>query len=366
MGIRLTDREIRSLSGFLREIYAARDSEEFATHATHALRRLLPADRSSYNEWYRAPGKFRSFVAPEGRNLDGRLGEAMALHGHESPMLAYYRRTRLAEVRVFSDFVTRPQLHRLPLYNEYYRHVDVEFQIIVPISLRHPPTREVGFALSRRRIDFSASDRRLLELVQPHLIQASSNALAVDRLRAARASLEGAMETGGQGVIVLSPAGSILFSTRRTRSMLQDYFGADRPPADRLPGTLDGWVRRETAAAALEAGISAPRRPLVRERENRHLTIRLVRNGDERLLLLEERRNDLDAESLAPLGLTPRQSEVLAWVARGKTNDEIASIVGSRSATVAKHLERIYEKLGVETRTAAAIEAFSRRRPNGE
>jgi DNA-binding CsgD family transcriptional regulator len=67
----------------------------------------------------------------------------------------------------------------------------------------------------------------------------------------------------------------------------------------------------------------------------------------------------LDPRSLAPLGLTGRQGEVLAWVAEGKTNEEIGLILGTRPATVAKHLERIYRKLGVATRTAAAVQALS-------
>jgi DNA-binding CsgD family transcriptional regulator len=58
--------------------------------------------------------------------------------------------------------------------------------------------------------------------------------------------------------------------------------------------------------------------------------------------------------------LTPREREVLGWVAAGKTNAQIATILGAMPRTVAKHLERIFEKLGVETRTAAAMRALNR------
>lgn len=53
--------------------------------------------------------------------------------------------------------------------------------------------------------------------------------------------------------------------------------------------------------------------------------------------------------------LTAREREVLEWVAAGKTNRDIAAILGARPRTIEKHLERIYEKLGVETRTAAVM-----------
>jgi DNA-binding NarL/FixJ family response regulator len=57
--------------------------------------------------------------------------------------------------------------------------------------------------------------------------------------------------------------------------------------------------------------------------------------------------------------LTRREAEVLSWVARGKSNAEIAAILHVCTKTVDKHLERIYPKLGVENRTAAASHASS-------
>jgi DNA-binding NarL/FixJ family response regulator len=63
---------------------------------------------------------------------------------------------------------------------------------------------------------------------------------------------------------------------------------------------------------------------------------------------------------LEPLGLTPREAEVLFWVARGKTNDEIATVLGIGLTTVKKHLESIFGKLGVENRTTAAAMAHER------
>ncbi len=66
----------------------------------------------------------------------------------------------------------------------------------------------------------------------------------------------------------------------------------------------------------------------------------------------------LAPESLESLGLTRREGEVLGWVAQGKTNAEIGIIVSARPRTVEKHLERIFGKLGVETRTAAAALAL--------
>ncbi len=65
-----------------------------------------------------------------------------------------------------------------------------------------------------------------------------------------------------------------------------------------------------------------------------------------------------DFRSPAPLerlGLSPREAEILFWVAQGKSNAEVGIILNISAATVKKHLEHIYAKLGVETRNAATL-----------
>jgi DNA-binding CsgD family transcriptional regulator len=66
----------------------------------------------------------------------------------------------------------------------------------------------------------------------------------------------------------------------------------------------------------------------------------------------------LDNAVLVRLGLTRRESEVLQWVAAGKTDKAVAALLGCSPRTVHKHLQRIYAKLGVETRTAAVMRAL--------
>jgi DNA-binding NarL/FixJ family response regulator len=61
---------------------------------------------------------------------------------------------------------------------------------------------------------------------------------------------------------------------------------------------------------------------------------------------------------LLKLELTPRVAEVLLWVAQGKTNSDIATILGISESTVKKHLLEIFDKLGVETRSAATLRAL--------
>ncbi len=71
-----------------------------------------------------------------------------------------------------------------------------------------------------------------------------------------------------------------------------------------------------------------------------------------------------DEATIEALGLafklTAREAEVLYWVVKGKTNRDIGDILGTSPRTVHKHLEHVFEKLGVETRTAAAAMAMGR------
>jgi DNA-binding NarL/FixJ family response regulator len=64
------------------------------------------------------------------------------------------------------------------------------------------------------------------------------------------------------------------------------------------------------------------------------------------------------AKPLLALGLTPRAAEALLWLAQGKTNSDIATILGITESTVKKHVQEMFEKLGVETRGAAAVRAL--------
>ena len=155
-------------------------------------------------------------------------------------------------------------------------------------------------------------------------------------------------------VVLLSRHGRVEFATPRARRWLTAYFGESNTA--RLPRTLADWVRPH---AAIRAGMPAVREPLMVTRDGGCLEVRLC-EGSQQVLLVCERRRSVTPQSLESVGLSPREAQVLAWVAEGKTNSEISIILGIRPRTAAKHLERIFRKLGVETRTAAAAAVLTR------
>jgi len=72
----------------------------------------------------------------------------------------------------------------------------------------------------------------------------------------------------------------------------------------------------------------------------------------------EFKPNFSSCEPFLTFGLTPRAAETLLWLAQGKTNPDIATILGISESTVKKHVQEIFEKLGVETRGAATLRAL--------
>ena len=79
----------------------------------------------------------------------------------------------------------------------------------------------------------------------------------------------------------------------------------------------------------------------------------------QRLARLQGLASDVPQPALLRnLGLTTQESHIMHWLIQGKRNSEIASILSSKTRTVQKHVQNIFKKLGVETRTAAALLAL--------
>jgi DNA-binding NarL/FixJ family response regulator len=97
-------------------------------------------------------------------------------------------------------------------------------------------------------------------------------------------------------------------------------------------------------------------KPVVNADLVRAIESRLRRS--ERQLKREFKPDFSSAAPLLQLGLTPRAAEALLWLAQGKTNADIATILGITESTVKKHVQEMFEKLGVETRGAATVRAL--------
>ena len=160
----------------------------------------------------------------------------------------------------------------------------------------------------------------------------------VRNARAVRLARE-AVDVGGLGVLVVDARGRIAWRSPQAQARLVECFGEEGEAAS------IAWLMQ----AGDEAQRSAP--------DGRVLSARRLGEvglGETMWLLQMREPGAAPASRLATASLTPRETEVLSWIAKGKTNRDVAEILGMSPRTVNKHLEHVFEKLGVETRAAAA------------
>jgi DNA-binding response OmpR family regulator/DNA-binding CsgD family transcriptional regulator len=175
--------------------------------------------------------------------------------------------------------------------------------------------------------------------------------------RQARSALDA---FGYASITVRVSDGKLMWQTPLARDLLMHYYGTQAP---QTPASVLTWLRRHVAGA--EVLVEPPRLSI--ELACRRLTFRLHQQigdsegGGDWLIIMQEVSDESVIEAMAlSFKLTPKEAEVLYWVVKGKINRDIGDILGSSPMTVKKHLERVFAKLGVETRTAAAGMAMSR------
>lgn len=165
---------------------------------------------------------------------------------------------------------------------------------------------------------------------------------------------------GYASITVRVSDGRLMWQTSLARDLLMRYYGTDAPTT---PIPVLTWLRRHVEEGL--SGVEPPR--LSVEVGPKRLTFRLHQQigdsegGGDWLIIMQEVSDESVIEAMAlSFKLTPKEAEVLYWVVKGKINRDIGDIVGSSPMTVKKHLEHVFAKLGVETRTAAAAMAMRR------
>ncbi|HEX7865869.1 MAG TPA: response regulator transcription factor [Variovorax sp.] len=149
-----------------------------------------------------------------------------------------------------------------------------------------------------------------------------------------------AVDVAGMGVVFVDTRGRIAW--RSPQAALWLHALEDPVAPGLLPASLEAALAPD---AAIAIGTATGMRLSVRN-------LGAAALGETMLLFAIQREGP--AARLADAALTPRETEVLSWLAKGKTNRDIGEILGTSPRTVNKHLEHIFEKLGVETRAAAA------------
>jgi DNA-binding response OmpR family regulator/DNA-binding CsgD family transcriptional regulator len=163
-----------------------------------------------------------------------------------------------------------------------------------------------------------------------------------------------ALDAAGRFLVATDGNGQLLWCTPKAKQLLGELFPANGETGPSLPQN----VVRQLTGLRQPAGLTGSR--IIIEICGRKLELTFLSStGPDELLFRLTENSTLPDERLLQqaLALTARESEVLLWISRGKSNREIGEILSISPRTVNKHLEQVFVKLGVENRAAAAARA---------
>lgn len=357
----LSSSVLKRVNRFLLELYATSDADAVRRLIPQGMPRLVATDHASFNELKLGPAGTPVIPTPVPKWW-ARLGEVYAQHQKEHPLWEATRE-RLNRTVSFDDRRYAETLPQSTLYNEYFLPSGTRHQLSSMIYRRGPV--HVGVAVNRASRGFSETDRMVFDLISPHLGQAWKNALVLAELRNGQET-PARDATGRQAVVAVDAArGAIRALSPEASGILRSHFGCDAEGGGCLPDGMRSWLRQQQdVLGAEDRGAPQPLQPLELRSRSGRLTARLARHSPgETLVLIEE--SAVSPEKVPAPTLTLREAEILHWLGEGKRNIEIGTILGISARTVGKHLEHIFVKLGVETRTAAVRAAADYRRPDG-
>ncbi len=354
--MKFRDNALDAVVGFLYDLHRHGDLWTYPARLTELLARLISCDSCAHVVLNRAAHTFELNSWPDRRFVFEDRRAAIGWHG-DHPLAVHHERLRNLGAWRLSDVASRSQYHDSTVYRSLYRFLGIEHQLVMLLPSER--NRVQLLALQRAAEEFTDDERGLLELLGPHVVQAER------RLRRlAHARPPGAMTADneqGRAVIVARNDGSVELCTQQARQLLQGYFRVDLPRARiASPTPIVNWLALAIDAWTTRRFLGARPDPLVVAKETHCLVVSVVPDPvhDQHLLALAEEALAAPPATLRDFGLTPREAEVLSWVAQGKTNGEVGLILGASARTVQKHLEHIFQKLGVESRTSAILCAW--------
>jgi DNA-binding CsgD family transcriptional regulator/PAS domain-containing protein len=330
--------DLTAVLGFLEDAASAAGTEPFTPHLMDGLTEVVGCEYARYKEIDFARRVEIAHV-PCSAELDAFGGEPVEMteaDWNAIPSDPCYRATFAEPTGIFiaSDLAARSSLSSATSKRWQAEFDRWDLRDRMWIQIDGPPWAGIVFDACDR--SFGDRDRELARMLQPRLGEIWRNASVRRRLGAALSALEHEQSTG---VLLLDGAGRVEYASGSAQRILTDHF--DMPPRA-LPDGVADWRGDVDERLLLAAEDS---------------TIVVEASEDGSALLLSERPAGVAA-------LTARERDVMRCVEDGLSNTEIARRLWIQPTTVRKHLEHVFDKLGVRSRTAALSKLHGIGKPN--
>jgi DNA-binding CsgD family transcriptional regulator len=347
----------RALAAFHAIAEEDRVAPAFVSHTLDRLAELVGSDLTTLS-LCDLERQRRTVVSRSGEAVSAADRATFDRYFRDHPLVRYHSTHPRGPTQRITDCMSTAAFRRSPVFADYYRRIGIDHVMALP--LRIDAANVVSVVFNRRRTDFADGERALADVLRRPLAALYRGIAAREEARRAQESLETMAARAGWQRARVSEGGCVADVSAETARLLRRFFGEPLRANAEAPAILLEWLRQRSRHWGLESSRRESMGPLVIRRGGARLTIHFiadpVRPERGELLMLEE----IDAvtpQALVVLPLTRREREVLAILAAGKTNDDIGTMLAISPRTVQKHLEHIFEKLGVETRTAAAMRA---------
>jgi DNA-binding CsgD family transcriptional regulator len=363
----LTISDNLNLNRSIQQIYSLHDLDTFGLDALLIINQLVPSELPLFHVTDTRTRQVQDTFLPEFPGLSPEMSQIKVHHLNDHPIAQNMSQALQGACKI-SDFVSQKELHSLDgLYQEFLRPLETEDQMMLFLpstnsgnweQLARANTQLVGFAFNRSQRSFTERDRLLLNLLRPHLFQSYCNAQKYHYQQQRSDQLQGSLNY--IGLIILDTTGQVQLITTQATEWLATYF-PNNTYLLQFPDQLWSWVKYQTTKLVDNTDYPQAFLPLRIQQANQQLTIRLIieKDEDRYILLLEEQATSI-LDSLQLLGLSQRETEVLAWMMQGKDNQKIAAQMGVGISTVRKHLENIYRQWGISSRTEAIAQALQK------
>jgi|CZKU01.1.fsa_nt_gi DNA-binding CsgD family transcriptional regulator len=323
------------------------------------LLQLVSADSGALGiSWSGRPEDFEWIVARIPPAFFAAYPE-MIRHDFVRPSVA----ARPNVVLLDEDMASRSELEANIMYR-HARDVGAPVEQVMGVMLHADDGWQSGLTLFRdRRRPFSAHERGAMQRVVPAIANAVRNCHRLGVAARWGTALETLLGDRGESIVLLTPPATEVARTTGAGRLIDKWFAPHEMRAGALPEPLATLVAH---AMAFPPGSDAPAKWTKRGADatlQASFFLLPERLGTANaMLLLQELPHHAPIPRVWQAALTPREKDVSAAVARGWSNRVIATELGCREATVKKHIQNIFDKLGVASRTALIAQAAQSRR----